>query len=212
MPRRGPTIAESVLELIRERGPMTLEGLVPPIVAAGRTHAKNPQNAVRTAIAYNSAFIEGPDGRWHSLADQLEGAVFTARLTSLERQEEIVLVRDDLALVERLAPHAHRVTSGDVVHLDYLGDYLDLPLWDEEDGEDLRAAIGEETTNMLLGFLDELGVPPGDNEERLRDLVWETRFTHVLHGPPGWMPVLGKRELPRLDRESPAWRKAPGPR
>ena len=134
MPRRGPTIAETVLELIRERGPMTLDALVPPVVAAGRTRAKDPQSAVRTAIAYNRAFIESPDGRWHSLADQLEGAVFTARLTSLERREEIVLVRDDLALVERLAPHSHQVRSEDMVHLDYLGDYLDLPLLDDGPG------------------------------------------------------------------------------
>ncbi len=78
--RHGPTIADTVLELIRERGPMTLDGLVPPIVAAGRTRAKNPHNAVRTAIAYNAASIESPEGRWHSLADQLEGAVLTVPL------------------------------------------------------------------------------------------------------------------------------------
>ena len=195
MPRRGPTIADTVLELIRERGPMAIDELVPPIVAAGRTRAKNPQNAVRTAIAYNRAFIESPDGRWHSLADQLEGAVFTVRLTSLERREEIVLVRDDLALVERLAPHSHQVRSEDAVHRDYLNDYLDLPYPDEDDVEDIRAEIGEETAATLLGFLDELGVPPGDDGERLRDLLWETRFTHVLHGPPGWIPALGTRQL-----------------
>jgi hypothetical protein len=195
MPRRGPTIAETVLELIREHGPMTLEGLVPPIVAAGRTRAKDPQNAVRTAIAYNRAFIESPDGRWFSLADQLEGAVFTARLTSLERREEIVLVRDDLALLERLAPHAHRVRSEETVHLDFLGDYLDLPLLDDDDVLDMRAELDEETIDILLGFMDELGMPPGDDDERLRDLLWETRFTHVLHGPPGWLPGLGTRQL-----------------
>jgi hypothetical protein len=195
MPTRGPTIAETALELIRERGPMTLDGLVPPIMAAGRTRAKNPHNAVRTAIANNRAFIESPDGRWHSLADQLEGAVFTTRLTSLERREEIVLVRDELALVERLVPHSHQVTSGDVVHLDYLGDYLDLPLIDEDGALDIRAEIDEETADLLLGFMDELGMPTGDDDERLRDLLWETRFTRVLHGPPGWMPVLGTRQL-----------------
>jgi hypothetical protein len=195
MPTRGPTIAETVLELIRERGPMTLEGLVPPIVAAGRTRAKDPQRAVRTAIAYDRAFIESPDGRWHSLADQLEGAVFTARLTSLERREEIVLVRDDLALVERLAPHSHRVRSDEVVHLDFLGDYLDLPLLEDVDVLDIRAELDEQTIDILLGFMDELGMPPGDDDERMRDLLWETRFTHVLHGPPGWMPVLGTRQL-----------------
>lgn len=195
MARRGPTIAETVLELIRERGPMMLDGLVPPIVAAGRTRAKNPQNAVRTAIASNAAFIESPDGRWHSLANQLEGAVFTARLTSLERQEGIVLVRDDLALVERLVPRSHQVRCGDAVHLDYLGDYLDLPLLDEDSVVDIRAEIDEQTADALLGFLDELGMPPGDDEEHLGDLLWETRFTRVLHGPPGWMPALGRRQL-----------------
>ncbi len=195
MPRRGPTIAETALELIRERGPMPLEGLVPAIVAAGRTRAKDPQAAVRTAIGYNPAFLEGPDGRWFSLADQLEGAMFTVRLTSLERREEIVLVRDDLSLVERLAPHAHQVRSGDSVHLDYLGDYFDLPLLDEDDVVDVRAEIGDETAGILLGFLDELGMPPGNDEENLREFLWETRFTHVLHGPPGWMPVLGTRQL-----------------
>lgn len=195
MPKRGPTIADSVLELIRERGPMTLDGLVPPIVAAGRTRAKNPQNAVRTAIAYNTAFIESPEGRWHSLADQLEGAVFTVRLTSLERREEIVLVRDDLSLVRRLAPHPHQVRDGDAVHIDYLGDYFELPFLDEVEGLDIRAEIGDETADGLLDFLDELGVPPGDSDERLRELLWETRFTHVLHGPSGWMPVLGTRQV-----------------
>ena len=195
MPRRGPTIAETVLELIREGGPMTLDALVPPIVAAGRTRAKNPQNAVRTAIAYDPTFLESPDGRWHSLADQLEGAVFTARLTALERREEIVVVRDDLALVERLVPHAHQVRRADGIHRDYLGDYLDLPLLDEDDVLDLRAEIDGATVDSLLSFMDELGMPPGDDEERLRDLLWETRFTHVLHGPPGWMPVLGTRQV-----------------
>jgi hypothetical protein len=195
MARRGPTIAETVLELIRERGPMTLDGLVPPVVASGWTRARNPQNAVRAAIASNAAFIEGADGRWHSLADQLEGAVFSARITSLERQEGIVLVRDDLALVERLVRRPHRVGRGDVVHLDFLGDYLDLPYVDEDDVVDVRAEIDADTADALLGFLDELGMPPGDDDEHLRDLLWETRFTRVLHGPPGWMPALGTRQL-----------------
>ncbi len=189
MPRRGPTIADTVLDLIRERGPMTLDGLVPPIVAAGRTRAKNPHNAVRTAIAYNSAFIESPDGRWHSLADQLEGAVFTVRLTSLERREEIVVVRDDLALVERLVPHAHLVSGEDAVHRDYLGDYFELPFLDEDDDVDIRARIDEETADALLGFLVELGMPPGNENDHLRELLWETRFTQLLHGPrPGGCP------------------------
>ena len=195
MPRRGPTIADTVLALIRERGPMTLDGLVPTIVAAGRTRAKNPLSAVRSAIAYNEAFIEGTGGRWHSLADQLEGAVFTVRLTSLERRDEIVVVRDDLSLVMRLAPRPHQVRGGESVHLDYLGDHFEPPLLDEDDDVDIRAEIDEETADALLGFLDELGMPPGHEHEHLRDLLWETRFTQVFHGPIGWMPVLGTRQL-----------------
>lgn len=195
MPRRGPTIADTVLALIRERGPMTLDGLVPTIVAAGRTRAKNPLNSVRAAIAYHAAFIESPEGRWHSLADQLEGAVFTVRLTSLERREEIVVVRDDLSLVRRLAPHPHEVRGGDSVHLDYLDDHFELPRLGEDDDVDIRADSDEATADALLGFLDELGMPPGREHERLGDLLWETRVTQVLHGPIGWMPVLGTRQL-----------------
>ena len=195
MARRGPTIAETVLELIRERGPMTLDALVPPIVEAGRTRARNPQNAVRAAIASNATLLESPDGRWHSLADQLEGAVFTARLTSLERREEIVLVRDDLALVARLVPRSHQAGRADAIHLDYLDDYLDLPYVDEDGIVDIRAEIDDETAVTLLGLAAELGVPPGDDDERLRDLLWEIRFTRVLHGPPGWVPALGKRQV-----------------
>ena len=90
--------------------------------------------------------------------------MFTARLTSLERREEIVLMRDDLALVERLAPHSHQVRSEDAVHLDYLGDYLDLPLLDEDDVWTSGPRSTRRRPTILLGFLDELGVPPGDDE------------------------------------------------
>ena len=164
---------------------------------AGRTRAKNPHAAVRSAISYHLEFIEALDGRWYSVADQLDGAVFTVRLTMFERREEIVLVREELG--PGGAPHAPTAPGGAPgrIHLDYLGDYFDLPFvedWDD-DAVDLRAALDDETADTLLGLLDELGLPPGDEEERLRDLVWETRFTQVLHGPPGWLPVLGTRQL-----------------
>jgi len=197
MARRGPTIAETVLELIHVRGPLTMDQLVPLVVEAGRTRARNPQAAVRSAIAYHLELIEALDGRWYSVADQLDGAVFTVRPTVFERHEEIVLVREDIGLVERLLPRPHQVGRTDGIHLDYLGDYFDMPFiedWDD-DTVDLRAAMGDETADTLLGLVDELGLPPGDEEERLRDLVWETRFTQVLHGPPGWLPVLGTRQL-----------------
>ena len=70
MPPRGPTIAETALRLIRDHGPQHLDALVPAIVAAGRTMAKDPRAAVRAAIDINPEFIQAWDGRWCSLADQ----------------------------------------------------------------------------------------------------------------------------------------------
>lgn len=195
MARQGPTIAEAALALIHEHGPLTLDELVPALVAAGRTRARNPRSSVRNAIDIDAAFLEGFGGRWFSLADQLEGAVFTTRLTRMERQEELVLVREDLALVEQLALHGRPLVGGGAVHLDILGDYFELPWWDDAVvGRGLRQAIGDETAGTLLGFLDELGAT-GDEDELLRELLYETRHTRVVHGPPGWLPVLGPRQM-----------------
>ena len=60
---------------------------------------------------------------------------------------------------------------------------------------DLRGRAGRRDDRHAPRLVDELGVPPGDDDERLRDLLWETRFTQVLHGPPGWLPALGTRQL-----------------
>ncbi len=196
MARQGPTIAEAALELIRARGPMTLDELVPPLVEAGRTRAKNPRSAVSSAIGHRAELIERLDGRWCSLVDQLDGAVFTVRLTALERQEGFVIVRDDLDLVERLALRSRPFTGGGDVHLDYLGDYFELPRRLEEvEGADIGALLDADTADTLLAFLDELGVPPGDDEEHLRELLWDTRYTRLLHGPSGWLPTLGPHQL-----------------
>jgi hypothetical protein len=186
---------------------MTLEELVPPLVEAGRTKAKNPANAVRTAIGYHHDFVEGLDGRLRSLVDQLEGAIFTLPLTDLERDEEIVLVRDGLSLVEQLLRPTYRLESVEGVHLDRFGDFFDLPWAMPEHVEDGEAvayaaafgatddALDEETEAILLSFLDELGIPPGDRQDQLRELTEEMRFTPLLHGPDGWLPVVGPRDL-----------------
>lgn len=197
MPKRGPTIAETVLDLIRDCGPLTLDALAPMVVAAGRTKAKDPRSAVVGAIGSDPDFIEGMDGRWHSIATQLDGALFTVRLSSLERREGIVLVRNDLTLLERLLTrHGRPFAGGGDVHLDFLADYLGLPWPGEDVGEDgLEDALAADTATLLLGFMEELGVPPGDDAQNLDDLRWETRDTRILHGPAGWLPAMGPRQL-----------------
>jgi hypothetical protein len=197
MPRPGPTIADTALALIRERGPLSLDALVPEIVAAGRTRARNPRAAVRAAIDVDPAFLQARDGRWCSLVDQLDGAIFASPLTSVERRDEIVFVRDHLGLVERLALRERPLVGGGTVHLDFFGDFFDLP-WPtpELDEADMYQLLGPELATEMLGFLAELGLPPDvDEEDALRDMVWEMRGVRVLHGPDGWLPALGSRQL-----------------
>ena len=215
MPTGKPTIASTALALINERGPLTGEELVPAIVAAGRTKAKNPLAAVRAALQWNPEFLEHSDGRFFSLAAQLEGAVFAVRPTRLERNEGVILLRDDLALVEQLLRRGEFRHRPDEIHIDWFREYFDLPdvepawaegLDDEDDGPgraalghadelDLHEALGADLVERLLDFLDELGVPRGEDDANLRELIAETRMSVVLHGPEGWLPALRPRQL-----------------
>lgn len=197
MPRRSPTIAEAALTLIREHGPQLLDALVPALVAAGRTSARDPRRAVSTAIGSSPEFLRAWDDRWCSIVDQLDGAMFTTPMTTLERQDGIVLVRDHLALVERLAVRSRPFVGGGDVHLDFFGDFFELP-WPEDEFEDvdIRQVLGPDLADDLLGFVRELGLPAtADEEETLRDLLWEMRLERVFDGPPGWLPQLAPRQL-----------------
>jgi hypothetical protein len=216
MPRRGPTIAQTAIELIEQHGPMTVEELAPHVVELGRTQAKDPVAAVRQAISYERALTEGRGGRWFSIAAQLEGAVFTVSPSALERDEEIVLVRDDLALVRELLDHPSRGRRGPEqpasVHLDDFGGYFDLPSpnagivgFDEFDEPvydetwDLREFIDDELAGQLLAFLDEMGIEREDDDVALQELVEDMSLEQVIHGPSGWMPRLRPREVLALE-------------
>lgn len=197
MPRTGPTIAGTALQLIRERGPQQLDALVPEIVAAGRTQARNPRAAVRAAIDINPEFIQAWDGRWCSLVDQLEGAIFAAPLTRLEQADGVVILNGQLELLRRLALRPRPLAGGGEVHLDLFGDFYDLP-WHAEDLEDdeLHETLSPGLADDLLAFLLELGLPPQTDEtDALRELVDAMSFVHVLHGPEGWLPPVGPRQL-----------------
>ncbi len=213
MAKRGPTIARTALALIEERGPLTLDELAVEMVALGRTQAKDPVAAVRGAISYDRAFIEGRDGRLFSVATQLEGTVFTVAPTALERDSGIVLVRDDLALVRLVLQNGPRRRGHESVHVEYFGDFFKLPRldsriigWDEFDRPvyddspmDVREAISDETANLLLGFIDELGYEREDDETALRELREDMDFAEIIHGPDGWLPALRPREVLALE-------------
>lgn len=196
MARGGPTIADTALGLVEAKGRMTLEDLAAGVVAAGRTRAKDPIAAVRAAIGYDHRFIQAVDGRWCSLADQLEGAMLTTTITAFERRDEIVMVRNHLAPMARLAPWSHEVRGKDEVHIDHLPDYFDLP-WptDELLASDLRAELGSDLADLLLDLADELGVPMDDEDRILADMLWETRDIRVFHGPPGWLAPVRPKQL-----------------
>jgi hypothetical protein len=197
MGQRGPTIAEIALGVIRELGPQALDVLVRVVVAAGRTRAKDPRRAVSAAIAGSPEFLEAWDGRWCSIVEQLDGAMFTTPVSGLERRDGVVVLRDHLALVEKLAARPRPVAGGGDVHLHLFEDYFDLP-WPTDDLDDgsLRELLGSELADDLLGFLIELGLPTdADEDETLREFLWEMQLVRVLDGPPGWFPVLAPGQL-----------------
>jgi hypothetical protein len=204
------TIADATLALIEERGPLALEEIVPVMVAAGRTKAKHPLHAVRAAVVTEPRILHGRDGRLYSLAAQLEGAVFTVAPTRLERDEGVVLVRDELDLVRRSigtdGPSAGRVRGQ--VHVDLFGDFFQLPYPDEgiagvdADGEpivdtgwNVLDRVPRGRADQLLGFLEELGFERTDDATDLLDLIVEMDGSELFHGPDGWFPKLRSREV-----------------
>ena len=214
MPR--PTIKSAAKALIEERGPLTLEEITAEMVVLGRTHAQNPLASVTQALAYQDDLVEGRGGTWYSLSKQVEGMVFTVALTALERDNEIVLMREDLGLVGPFVPEGRypyrrdRHTSG--VHRDGFREIFGLPhpddrfigpdedhYWVEDPDWRVRDHVGQEVVDQLLAFLDELGMVREDDDEALIELLEEMSRTPVIHGPAGWLPKLRSREVLGLE-------------
>jgi hypothetical protein len=199
MARRGPTIAAEALRIVHERGPQELDALIAEILRAGLTRAKNPRAAVLAAIDIKPEFVRDWDGRWCSLADQLEGAIFTHRPTSLELRNEIVMLPDDLYLVQRFTLPRRPFAGGGEVHLDYVADFFGLPsAYDdtEFDLDDDPGGLDGELFDELLTSARESGVPYAlDDEAAVNEFLEANRYQDLLHGPPGWMPPLMPGDL-----------------
>jgi hypothetical protein len=199
MPRRGPTIASEVLRWVHERGPQDLDALVAATVRAGLTHAKDPRRAVVAAIDYKPDFLRDWDGRWCVLADQLEGAIFTHRPSSLELRSEVVILPDDLYLIERFALPGRPFVRGGETHLDYVGEFFGLPdPYDdfEVEPDDGAGSLDRELFDELLTFARENGVPYAfDDEAAVSTFLEACRYQQLLHGPAGWLPPLAPGDL-----------------
>jgi hypothetical protein len=194
MSRPRPTMADTALRLIHERGPQDLDALVSEIRAAGLTRARDPRRAVLAAIDTKPHLLRDAHGRWCSLPDQLEGAMFTHRLTSLERRDEVVILPDDLHLVERLLLPRHRVAGAAELHLDFVGDFYDLPSDGGSEGDNDETA--EELLDDLLSYARESGVPYTlDDAEAVEVILEESRYQFLVHGPPGWLPRIKADDL-----------------
>jgi hypothetical protein len=206
MATRGPTITETLATLLVERGGQRPEELGAQLVALGRTRARNPELTALRALEIDRRFSVGQDGRWWSLAAQLEGAQFTVAPTTLERDHEFVLVRPDLALVARLLPRTWWSRHGEDIAISSLGEVLQLPwLVDQFEPEDdhwrhprsarpPRVVLGEAFADEVLGFLADIGESRADSDTALRHLLECMRDDPVIHGPYGWMPGLEPRD------------------
>lgn len=196
MARRGQTIAGAAQQLIHERGPQAIESIVAAMVAEGRTHAIDPRRAVESGLGIHGGLVLARDGRWCSLADQLDGAILGTRLTALERRHGIVLLRGSLVLVERLLPRAAYRPGGNGIRLEFAGSRLGLPWYDDEDGKDVRDLLGGALADDLLALpVEEFRFDPEDEDHALREILRDLRYAPVLDGPPGWLPPLGPRDL-----------------
>lgn len=91
-----PTLQTAIIELIRERGPMSASDLGSELKAAGVTTAKKPTSAANRALN-DGPFFRGPDGRWSYLVDLLDGVVLTTRVTDDERRDSRLLLDVDVA-------------------------------------------------------------------------------------------------------------------
>jgi hypothetical protein len=224
MPTRRLTINAGLAALLAERGGQTAAELGAQLADLGLTKARNVEAVARNNLEHDDRFLAGPGGRWWPLAERLEGAVFTVRLTALERHHEFVLLRPDLALVAKLLPRAlwHRdpvgprtTTLGDVLdpsrRIAQVRYHLFDDTFDDDPGDlfdhdgfpkrprprpapDPRELLGDGLVDDVLSFATEIGEDRATDEAALWHVIDDLWDEPVLHGPPGWLPELRPRD------------------
>lgn len=200
MGRRGPTIANTALEIIRQRGPQDLTALTDEMVAAGRTVARNPSAVVEAALSRDNRFIAAQDGRWCLLADQLEGCILTHRLTAVERRDDIVILDAGDHLLERLASGGRRFVSGAQSHLGSVRSFYDLPWHDEFDPSRVFDDWFDDPEDaMWAGLSGNAAEREFANDRAAERETWQflldRRWDSYLLGPLGWLPQTEADEL-----------------
>ena len=71
------TIFSLCRDQLVEHGPLPVDRLARAALDGGATRSQNPENAVRSALAYKA--VELPDGRWALPTQLLEGCILTTR-------------------------------------------------------------------------------------------------------------------------------------
>lgn len=195
---RVPTIAQAALAIIRDQGPQTMDELVGGVVSAGATRAKDPLRALESAMACHDGFVHGRDGRVYSLSDQLEGVVFTRRLTTLERRYRIVVQGEDLALVTRLIDrYGRRFTGVYEGRFDELfsTSSLDPDLLYSDDTHEALRELPPDLVEELVDFVIQSGVARGRSEEEAVVHFLREGPHHYLSSWAGTLPEAGPRTL-----------------
>jgi hypothetical protein len=179
---RRPTIAQAARRAIRQHGPRTLAELVDAIVDEGGTRAKDPLHAVESSLRHDRRFVRGRDDRVHSLIDELEGAIFTRRRTSLERRYNMLVVEDDLALVMRLIdPFGRR---GSPLHVGWLDDLLHTrsigpDLLYSGRTESVLRQIAPETAELLADHIAETSYLEVPSDEAVVEFLRRGRHQYI---------------------------------
>ncbi len=179
MPR--PTIASAAAELLAEHRALAPEELGRLIAALGRTHAKNPVQAVTAALSLDWRFRRLEDDRWVVPGQLLDGATLTHHLTATEAAAGALAMTPDLAPF--MAQAAHGVVLPDGASL--------RVLWRDE----AATATGLETEIALVGPPGWLAGAPGD--------LLHVRLTGaILRVAPGPKPKADSRLVVRRLAES----------
>jgi hypothetical protein len=110
-----PSFRDFLDNVLRERGPCTVDELAEAARQVGVTRARNPLDAVRAALRQSETAIALPDGRWSCAACLLDDAVLTHRVRASTAGRRDLWPRNDLFPFAPLFDRALPLASGGVL-------------------------------------------------------------------------------------------------